>query len=174
MHKYTKVNSSRASLQYCCIASKFTMRSNKYFVSVLCCLSLSSLPWRYPKSLFRSTDFGDFFFGYRNWHVSETSTLRDNIYNVHILHATRGKMSCSDIPEKTRLSLPLCKKESRAKKKESKAFFMCLLREERRTSYKSLWWQPCKYLCSQARLRLTAQDVVAGELGVEPSPSSAR
>lgn len=140
----------------------------------LCCLSLSSPPAGDIQTRYFAALILLLFFGYWDWHVSETSTLWDNIHNVCILHATQGKISCSDIPEETRLSLPLCKKESRATNRGSKAFFMCLLREERRMSYKSWWWQPCKYLCSQARLRLTAQDVVAGELGVEPSPSSAR
>lgn len=47
-------------------------------------------------------------------------------------------------------------------------------REKQKTSYKSVLWQPCKYLCSQARLRLTAEDIVAGGTGnvAIPLPST--
>lgn len=52
------------------------------------------------------------------------------------------------------------------KKKGNKAYLIFLLREEQRMPYKSWLWQPCKYLCSQARLRLTAEDTVTWELGM--------
>lgn len=66
-----------------------------------------------------------------------------------------------------------CAKGSLAlqKKGRNTGYFIFLLREEQGTSYKFWSWQPCKYLCSHARLRLTAKDIVTGELGMEPYPA---
>lgn len=53
----------------------------------------------------------------------------------------------------------------------SKAYYLFPLRKVQKMSYKSWLWQWCKYLYSQARLRVTAEDIWTGELRMEPFPA---
>lgn len=111
----------------------------------------------------------------------ETGADQNCQYNETILTPRALGMAaesggCLDIPQQTRILLPMCKRKAgiRAREKDgNKAYFIFLLRGKRTVPYKSRWRQPRKYLCSQARLRLTAEDTVTGGTW-ERSPSPAQ
>lgn len=134
-HKYTKVNSSQASLQYFSLQRKAIS-----ILSLFYCLSLSlHLPqqptgWKYPNSLFHNTYFADSWL-LRLAHFTAANVTRRHLHCVHsvgnggggLLRHRRG----------TKNFMATVQKESGGENRGSKAFFMCLLREEQRMSYKS-------------------------------------
>lgn len=113
-HKYTKANSSQASLQYCYCNQVYKE------ISILSLFLLPLLPlpqqptsWENPNSLFFNTYFAD------SWlqglaHIRNVNITRQ--YSHCGLHsgcnAGKKKKKSSDIPEETELSLSQCNRRA--------------------------------------------------------------
>ena len=99
------------------------------------------------------------------------SQYNETIFTEHVL-SIQPRENCRH-PRANRIFIVAVQKRKFTSAKEKqwikRALYFSYGKEHRKSKevpYKSRFWQPCKYLCSQVRKRLTAEDIVTGELGM--------
>lgn len=148
------------------IASRITKEDNKYIVCVL--LPLLPLPHQLEISkLFILQHFFCWMLDIETG-KDENCQYNETIFTPRALSIHYRDDSAAQTSQRKQEFHCHCAKGNLPLQQKGgiKTYFIFLLREEHRMSYKSQSWQPCKYLCSQARLRLTAEDIATGELGM--------